>query len=136
MARTKRYTTTQVANALKRNAGLRSHAAKALKCSPTTVRKYIDASAKLQEVERECVESTLDLAENALIENVTAGKEPSVFFYLKCKGKLRGYREKDETITLDTLRRIMEELAVAVTKHVKDNETLRAIESDWGGISF
>ena len=90
----------------------------------------------MQKVERECIDATLDLAEAKLLSNINQGKEPSIFFYLKCKGKLRGYREKEEAVTLDTLRRIMEELAVVVTKHVKNNETLEAIEKDWGHIRF
>jgi len=136
MPRTKKYTAAQVEAALRASAGLRSVAAQSLKCSPTTVRNYIDASEPLQRVERECVDKTLDLAEAKLMANINAGKEPSIFFYLKCKGKLRGYREKDEAITLDTLRRIMEELAVVVVKHIKDDEIIRAIEKDWGAISF
>ena len=136
MPRKKRYTTAQISAALRANAGLRAQTAKSLKTSQTTLRRYIADSSKLQAVEVECVEATLDKAETALIKNIDEGKEPSIFFYLKCKGKGRGYREKEEAVTLDTLRRIMEELAVVVTKHVKNNETLEAIEKDWGHISF
>ena len=136
MARTKKYTIAQVAKAITNAAGLRSIAAKSLGCSPTTVRNYIDKSPALQKTERECIDATLDLAEAKLLSNINQGKEPSIFFYLKCKGKGRGYQEKETAITLDTLRRIMEELGIVVAAHVKDNETLGAIEKDWGRIRF
>jgi len=39
-------------------------------------------------------EVVLDLSERQLITNVKEGKEASIFFHLKCKGKKRGYIEK------------------------------------------
>ena len=36
----------------------------------------------------------LDTAESALFSNILAGKESSLIFFLKCKGKERGYIEK------------------------------------------
>lgn len=41
-------------------------------------------------------ESALDLAESKLFSNVNEGKEASVFFLLKTKGKERGYVERFE----------------------------------------
>ena len=133
MPRKKRYTTAQISAALRANAGLRFQTAKSLKTSQTTLRRYIADSSKLQEVEREVIEASIDQAVNALLKNIDDGKEPSIFFYLKCKG---GFREKDEAITLDTLRRIMEELGLVVAKHVKDKDILSSIEKDWDHISF
>ncbi len=114
--------------------GLRSHAAQRLGCVPTTIANYVERHPKLKEVEREALESTLDLAESKLIENIDKGKEASIFFYLKCKGKSRGYVEKDGVITLETLRRIMEQMAVVVLANVKDDATLRAVEEGWEAI--
>lgn len=41
-------------------------------------------------------EGLLDIAETMLQKNVIAGKEASVFFFLKTKGKKRGYIERQE----------------------------------------
>jgi hypothetical protein len=39
-------------------------------------------------------------------------------------------------ITLETLNRVVEQLGVAVARHVKDPHVLRAIEQDWGAIQL
>ncbi len=41
-------------------------------------------------------ETRIDNAESKLDENINAGKEPSIFFFLKCQAKDRGYVERQE----------------------------------------
>jgi len=43
-------------------------------------------------------ESLIDFAESQLLKNIQSGKETSLIFFLKCRGKHRGYleREKEE----------------------------------------
>lgn len=41
-------------------------------------------------------ESLIDFAESQLMKNIKDGKEVSLIFFLKCKGKKRGYIEKSE----------------------------------------
>jgi len=129
-----KYTVRQVAAALRASAGLRSQAAKKLGCVPSTIANYISRHKALEKVEAEALEATLDLAEDRLIQNIREGKEASIFFYLKCKGKMRGYVEKDRVITLETLRRIMEQMALVVGHNVKDEEASQRIEEQWGEI--
>ena len=126
-----KYTVRQVAAALRASAGLRSQAAKKLGCVPSTITNYISRHKVLGKVEAEAREATLDLAEDRLIQNIREGKEASIFFYLKCKGKGRGYVEKDRVINFETLKRIMEQMALVVTHNVKDEETLHRIEEQW-----
>lgn len=45
---------------------------------------------------QEAEESLMDYAETKLIKNIQDGKEASLIFYLKTKGKKRGYVEKTE----------------------------------------
>jgi len=41
-------------------------------------------------------ESLLDFSESMLMKNISKGKEASVFFHLKTRGKSRGYVERQE----------------------------------------
>lgn len=47
---------------------------------------------KVEEIDNK----NIDFAETMLLKNIRDGKESSIFFYLKCKGKDRGYIEKQE----------------------------------------
>lgn len=55
-------------------------------------------------------EIALDFAESFLHKNIEKGKEASIFFYLKCKGKDRGYKESiDHNITqIEVTKRIVD----------------------------
>jgi len=61
-----RYTVKQVAEALRKAAGLKAVAAKQLGCVPTTISNYISRHDELKEVETQCVENQLDIAESTL----------------------------------------------------------------------
>lgn len=41
-------------------------------------------------------EQTIDFAENALLKSIKGGSDTAVIFYLKTKGKRRGYIERQE----------------------------------------
>jgi hypothetical protein len=51
-----------------------------------------DFAAAVEEVE----ESVLDFVESKLLHNIRKGKEVSILFFLKTRGKKRGYSEKPE----------------------------------------
>jgi hypothetical protein len=42
--------------------------------------------------------------------------------------------QQEHTISLDTFKRLMEQMALAVARYVSDGDTLRAIEQAWGQI--
>ena len=46
-------------------------------------------------------EDTKDFVEGKLMQNISAGKEASIFFYLKTQAKDRGYIERTEVINKD-----------------------------------
>ena len=96
-----RYTRKQVEDALRAAGGFVTQAAKTLGCHYITVLRYIDKSEHLQEVQAEVKESYLDLAEYNLLTLMKGdpkkGISPhlgAICFYLKCKGKDRGYVER------------------------------------------
>lgn len=136
MGRVEKFSVRVVADALRSSAGMKAMAARKLMVDPSTISKYIKRHPSLQDVVHQCAESTLDLAESKLIQNIQDGKEPSIFFYLKCKGKSRGYQEKEQGISFDAFRRALEQLAIAVADNVKDEATLDRIEKRWEKLRF
>ena len=96
MPKTPRYTVQQVADALEAVAGIRKYAAKRLGCAPSTIKAYIDRHKKLQDLEARIVEDNIDTAEAQLIRAFNAGNLTAVIFYLKTKGRHRGYSERHQ----------------------------------------
>ena len=88
------YTVEEVKEALNKSGGFLTVAAQKLGCHYTTVQNYINRYEELQIEQRHLKEKYIDLAESKLVENIRDGKEASIFFFLKCKAKSRGYIEK------------------------------------------
>jgi hypothetical protein len=63
-------------------------------CSPASVRNYVRRHPSLKKLIEEIVEQNLDLAEGKLLEGITAGNMTAIIFYLKTKGRERGYVER------------------------------------------
>jgi len=81
---------------LKSNGGNVSDACEKLKISRQTHYNWIDRVDTYKKEVDDVNEAVLDFAESQLILNIKAGKEASLIFLLKCKGKKRGYIEKTE----------------------------------------
>lgn len=96
-----RFTEEQVAMALRATRGLKSHAARRLKCDPSTITHYFAEFPGLQKVCKEIIDETLDLAESKLWEGVKEGDKTSIIFTLKTLGKHRGYSERYEVTGAD-----------------------------------
>lgn len=61
-----------------------------------TAKNKIEGNKKLKKAYEEELEKKLDFGETQLMKNIKEGKETSVIFFLKTKGKQRGYVEKQE----------------------------------------
>ena len=61
-----------------------------------TAQKYINQFDETKLAYEAETESVLDLAESKLIENIGANDNTAIIFYLKTKGKNRGYIEKSQ----------------------------------------
>lgn len=88
-----------VEEALRASGGVVSDAAQKVaeaygSCSPASVRNYIHRHKSLQHVVEEVIESNLDAAESALLKAIAQGNMTAVIFYLKTKGRGRGYVER------------------------------------------
>ena len=107
------YTVRQVADALRATGGIMSRAARKLKDETglghynksDMIRSYIDRYPELQEVMQDIESRTLDLAESKLIRAMRDEKRRdhlrAVCFYLKHKGKVRGYVGRSEVTGAD-----------------------------------
>ena len=85
-----------IIKAIEKAGGLIKPTARALNVSRKSVYNWIEKDPELQEAKRQAEESMLDMAEGALYTNVQEGREASIFFLLKTKGKERGYVEREE----------------------------------------
>lgn len=61
-----------------------------------TIERRVKASADLQEARKEATEILLDVSENKLLQLINQGDRSAIIFFLKCKGKDRGYIERQE----------------------------------------
>lgn len=67
----------------------------------STICKRIKKSKMLQEAAEEATERMLDIAETGLFQLVKNGDKGAIIFILKCKGKQRGYIERQEMTGAD-----------------------------------
>ena len=91
-----KYTAQQMVEAIREAEGNLSQAARLVGCSRTTVHRYVNDYATVAEAYEEANESALDIAENELMKLVKKGSIPAIIFFLKTKGKSRGYVERQE----------------------------------------
>lgn len=89
-------TNEQIEKALNNSLGIISAAADQLGCTRQNLSQRILKSKALKKILLNAQETSLDLAESKLLKNIKLGKEASIFFYLKTRGKVRGYVEKTE----------------------------------------
>ena len=94
-----RFAVADVEAALVKASGLITPAADILakaygSCTPATVRNYVKRHKRLQAAITQTVEHALDLAEHKLLGAVTKGNMTAVIFYLKTKGRDRGYVQR------------------------------------------
>ena len=91
-----KFTTDQVIKAILEAHGLLSDAARRLHCSRTTLYRYIAEHPEVAEAREEADESTKDLVEGKLLNEIKKGNVTAIIFYLKTKAKDRGYIERQE----------------------------------------
>lgn len=82
--------------ALERNLGVVTISAKSVGIERQTHYLWMKKDPKYREAVEELENVALDFVESKLHTNIQKGKEVSILFYLKTKGKKRGYIEKVE----------------------------------------
>jgi len=92
----KTFETSELLKAIKGSAGIMSTIAKKLNCDWHTAKKRIDENDDALKAYNNENENVLDLAESKLIENINDNDNTAIIFYLKTKGRNRGYVERQE----------------------------------------
>ena len=86
-----RIAVNEIIRVLELELGMINGAATRLHVSPNTLKRFIQGNAKVQEALHEIQERTLDLVETKLLKMIEEGNERAIFFFLKTKGKGRGF---------------------------------------------
>ena len=108
---------------IKRHHGIVTYIADELNVTPMTCYKYINSSTILQQTLKDSRERQFDKGVHKLMDNVDAGKEPSIFYLLRCLGKEKGYDDRQNTnvqITNNNYKQI--------NIIVQDNETKELLD--------
>lgn len=98
----KAYNQKQVVDALVAADGALTIAAKNLGTTFRHLKRYVEENDKMSEVHAAIDEETLDLAEGTLRKWIEKGNLTATIFYLKTRGKKRGYIE-DEKVDMSKL---------------------------------
>jgi len=81
---------------LKESLGIVTIACEKANVSRDTFYSLLNKNAEFKRQVEDIQNITLDVAENSLIRNIKAGDTTAILFYLKTKGRKRGYVEKQE----------------------------------------
>ena len=81
---------------LKLNLGNISESCKSSNIGRQTYYNWVDDDEEFKHSCKDVEESLLDLAENRLLEKIDKSDITAIIFFLKTKGKKRGYIEKQE----------------------------------------
>jgi len=82
--------------ALERSLGVVTTAAKSCNIARTTHYRWIEEDADYADAVKDIQESAIDFAESSLHQQIKDKVPSSTIFYLKTKGKNRGYVEKQQ----------------------------------------
>lgn len=83
--------------------GIITNACAVVGVSRATFYNWCKEDAEFNEEVNQINEETLDFVESKLLKNIEKGEVTSIIFYLKTKGRNRGYQEKAE-IDINSLR--------------------------------
>lgn len=84
--------------ALEKSLGIVTTAAKSVGITRKTHYDWLNKDPHYAKAVTELEDLALDYVESKLFKNIEKEKEASVFFYMKTKGKKRGYVERQEIV--------------------------------------
>jgi hypothetical protein len=95
--RQRKFSNKNVIQALKKNNGLLTYTAKDLGCHYTTIRDYINSIPLIKAAYEDICEQILDISENVVRQDIVSGNVETAKWFLRYKGKHRGYVDRDNT---------------------------------------
>lgn len=84
---------------LQTSCGILQPACDACSIDRHTISRWRQLDKVFDQACKDTLDLGLDLAENALLRQIQSGDTTAIIFYLKCKGKERGYIEKQKIET-------------------------------------
>lgn len=78
-----------------------SEATKYANCARGSFYNHYNSDAEFAQAANDISESLIDFAESKLLQNVNLGDNTAIIFFLKSKGKSRGYVERHEVAQTD-----------------------------------
>lgn len=85
-----------ILSALEESCGIISTACKSISMPRSTFYNWMNADPEFKDAVEELQEYTLDVVESELHKQIKKGDTTAIIFYLKTKGKKRGYIERQE----------------------------------------
>lgn len=82
--------------ALEKNLGIVTKACRETNCSRSAHYRWMEEDPDYKEAVDNISDVVLDFAETSLYKQIKAGKETATIFFLKTKGRHRGYIEKQQ----------------------------------------
>jgi hypothetical protein len=110
---------------LEKSLGIVTTACKKANVTRVTYYEYYKKDKEFAKAVDEIQDVTLDFAEGKLLENIQKGSDTAVIFYLKTKGKKRGYIERTENVNVEKESfsdLTEEELEAKIKKLTKDTK--------------
>jgi len=108
-------------SALKTTLGVVTTAAQKVNMNRDSHYRWMKEDQNYKEKVIELENLALDSTESALYKNIQDGKEASIFFHLKCKGKKRGWIERDVSEEPEANKPIIHDVAERLFSLIKKN---------------
>lgn len=90
------FTQEEVIKILLQQKGQVTRAAKVLGCTYRHLKKYIDRNETVKEALADIEDTVLEEVEGALFQNIYKGNVASIIFFLRTRGRKRGYGDNDK----------------------------------------
>lgn len=105
-----------IIEALEKTLGVVTEACKKARVGRTTYYGWLESDKEFAKKVKSIEDVAIDFAETALHDQIREGNPTSTIFYLKTKGKKRGYIEKSE-IEVQTEKPIFQGIDLSVTEN-------------------
>ncbi len=119
------HTKNALIEAMHKSLGIVTRACEIVGITRATFYKYYNEDADFREQCNSIQDVALDYVESELFKKIKGGDTTAIIFYLKTKGKNRGYVERKENLDLDS-----KQVNIPLQKWVEDAESEEVDDED------